>query len=365
MSLTWNSYPNVPFIGVLPCGITNYGGDTQVFTIDPDEIGAATYPILQLNPIATAMLNQRTMAQMPQYNVPSQQQIDDEANKIATSIVNDINTNMLKQSLNVSTQNLAAQKTRLNALLANTDLAEADKTEVNRLLNKIQEEETKINELNNKMKDMDSAEALKEAQEIEIEIRQIQEDVKKIKTQEKQQTPSATETQGGQQNSPVADISSNQQNTPVSDTQSNPQSKQTHGKITEEHRQLADLFHDAITGAGTDDETFNTVCEYLNKDNIVEVMAAYEETYGSSFMNDFMGDADSGFLCAGGQKVKYGRHIARALRARAIESGVFNECKEDLQTINKEMDSTLYVSNDIYENYDNIAAVIAVKDNVA
>jgi hypothetical protein len=77
-----------------------------------------------------------------------------------------------------------------------------------------------------------------------------------------------------------------------------------------------------------------------------------------------MWDADSGFFCAGGQKVKYGRHIARALRARAIESGVFNECKDDLQAINKEMDSTLYVSNDVYANYDNVAAIIAAKDEI-
>ncbi len=382
MSYTWNSYANIPYMGVLPCGITNIGGDTQVFTLDQD-LFAATNPYLLLNPLAQAMVNRNaaTGSPFPKVHIPSQQQIDAEAGKLAAGIVNNINSGLLKQSLNQSLANLSAQKTKLNGLLANPDLPEADKQEVTRLLDAIQEQERKLNELSKNAQNMDSSEALNQAQAIEKEIRQIVVDASKIQTPapkteqtqqtQPQQTPqtvseqtpqtqaqpgqaTATERQGATQNTPTAA-------TPATATTATAAQK---GKITDEHRQIADAFHDAITGSGTDDEAFNAVCEYLTKDNVVEVMAAYEQTYGTSFMNDFMWDADSGFFCAGGQKVKYGRHIARALRARAIESGVFNECKDDLQAINKEMDSTLYVSNDVYANYDNVAAIIAAKDEI-
>ena len=391
MSYTWNSYPNIQYMGVLPCGISNFGGDTQVFTLDPDELGAATSPYLKLNPIANAMLSQRTMGSlMPQINLPSQAQIDAQAQQIANGIVNDINSGMLKQSLNVSTQNLASQKTKLNALLANPDLPDADKAEVNRLLNEIQEQERKINELSKKMAEMDSGAALKEAQEIENNIRKIIDSANKIKVPEAKQPEQAQpqaqtpeEPQGGAQNAPTAQTQQQQpvQNAPdaqaqqpSASAQAQPESQveeqgaaQASGKITDEHRQVADLFHDAIAGLGTDDPTFNQLFDegYINKDNIVEIMTAYEESYGTSFMDDFMDDADSGFFCAGGQKVKYGKAIARMLRSRAISAGVYNESKEDLQAINKEMDSTLYVSNGIYQNYDNVAALIAAKEDIA
>ena len=387
MSYTWNSYPNIPFMNILPCGISNYGGDTQVYTLDPDEIGAAAAPTVMLNPIATALLNQRTMQPlMPQINMPSQEQINEQAEKIANNIVNGINNNMLKQSLSVSAQNLATQKTKLNALLANPDLPEADKAEVNRLLDKIQEEERKINELSKKMADMDSGEALKEAQDIEKEIRTIVTDANKIKTPEapkKDETKPQEESQGGVLNtpdttaqqgqvaqSPALTPAQQQDGVPQTTTQQQVDGQaapQATGKITDEQRQIADIFHDAIAGLGTDDTTFNALFDegVINKDNIVEVMAAYEEAYGTSFMDDFMDDADSGFFCAGGQKVKYGKAIARMLRSRAISAGVYNESKEDLQAINKEMDSTFYVSNGIYQNYDNVAALIAAKENIA
>ena len=194
MSYTWNSYANIPYMGVLPCGITNIGGDTQVFTLDQD-LFAATNPYLLLNPLAQAMVNRNaaTGSPFPKVHIPSQQQIDAEAGKLAAGIVNNINSGMLKQSLNQSLANLSAQKTKLNGLLANPDLPEADKQEVTRLLDAIQEQERKLNELSKNAQNMDSSEALNQAQAIEKEIRQIVVDASKIqtpapKTEQTQQT---------------------------------------------------------------------------------------------------------------------------------------------------------------------------------
>ena len=78
-------------------------------------------------------------------------------------------------------------------------------------------------------------------------------------------------------------------------------------------------------------------------------------------MKAFMWDASSGFCCAGGDKVKYGKLMARALRDKAEELGVYDECAADFAAIDKEMSSTFYVSNDVYKNYDNIVKIIGDK----
>lgn len=357
MSYTWNSYANIPYLGVLPCGITNFGGDTQVFTIDQD-LFAATNPFLLLNPIAQAMLNRNSAPSsiFPQVNMPSQQQIQAEAGRIASGIVNNINAGLLNQSLAQSTSNIAMQKTKLNSLLSDSELSEENKTEATRLLDELQNLENKLAELSKNVSSMDSSEALAQAQEIEKNIREIILATGKIKTGEPVKNEEKVE------NSEPVKENPNDEKVEKQGTGKN--SEKVEHKITEEHRQLADAFHDAINGPGTGDD-FDKVCEALTSDNVVEVMAAYKAEYGTSFMDDFMDDADSGFCCAGGQKVKYGKHIARELRARAIEAGIYDDCKKDFQAINEEMDSFWAVDNDVYKNYDNIVEKIAQKENIS
>lgn len=363
MSYTWNSYPNIPFMGVLPCGIANFGGQTQVFTID-DSLFAATNPYLKLNPIAMAMMNRKaaTNSAYPQVNVPSQEQIQAQVDEIAGGIVNNINNGIARQSLTQSATSLNVQKTKLNSMLADPNLSDAQKAEVNRLLDAIQQQEQKLAELSQNMANMDSKEALDQAHAIENDIRKIVEATAKINSSDGTQQTQQSEQTGQTEQAQATGGSESQGG--VQQTSSTQSAQSARCKITEEHRMLADLFHDAVTGPGTGDD-FDEVCRVLTKDNVVEVMMAYEEAYGKSLMEDFMWDANSGFCCAGGQKVSYGRHIARILRARALESGVYNDCKEDIVAINKEMDSFWYVSNDISQNYDNVAAIIAAKDNVA
>ena len=101
------------------------------------------------------------------------------------------------------------------------------------------------------------------------------------------------------------------------------------------------------------------VLNLVNKDNVMDLVLAWNKYHsgeeGESFIEAFMWDADSG------QKEKYGKLIARALRDKAEELGIYDECREDFAKIDKEMGSWLYISNDIAQNYDNIIAKIAEK----
>ena len=101
------------------------------------------------------------------------------------------------------------------------------------------------------------------------------------------------------------------------------------------------------------------VLNLVNKDNVMDLVLAWNKYHsgeeGESFIEAFMWDAESG------QKEKYGKLIARALRDKAEELGIYDECREDFAKIDKEMGSWLYISNDIAQNYDNIIAKIAEK----
>ena len=89
-------------------------------------------------------------------------------------------------------------------------------------------------------------------------------------------------------------------------------------------------------------------------------MLAWEDSHSAeeneSFMTAFMFDADRS------QKIKYGKHIRNVLFKKAKELGISNECREDFAKIDKEMNSWIYVDNDVAKNYDNIIKKIAEKE---
>lgn len=58
MSFNYLSYANMPYWNILPCGITNFGGDTQVFTL-PDDITSGPVGMF-LNYPALGVLNRQT-----------------------------------------------------------------------------------------------------------------------------------------------------------------------------------------------------------------------------------------------------------------------------------------------------------------
>ena len=58
MSYNYLSFANIPYWGILPSGMTNFGGDVQVFTL-PDDITSG--PVgMYLNYPALSLLNRQT-----------------------------------------------------------------------------------------------------------------------------------------------------------------------------------------------------------------------------------------------------------------------------------------------------------------
>ncbi len=88
----------------------------------------------------------------------------------------------------------------------------------------------------------------------------------------------------------------------------------------DEVNEICDDMFKAIDGLGTDDELFEKTLSRLNKDNIIEVMEKWDETYGKdyneSFMDSFLDDAD------GIQKKEFGTKIVDMLEQRAKENGL-------------------------------------------
>ncbi len=120
-----------------------------------------------------------------------------------------------------------------------------------------------------------------------------------------------------------------------------------------------DKVYDAMYCWGTDDEALENVLDKVNKDNVLDLMLGWNKYHsaekGESFMKAFMWDADSK------QKEKYGKLIARALRDKAEELGVFDELANKFAKIDKEMSSTVYINNSICDTYDEIIEKLANK----
>lgn len=125
--------------------------------------------------------------------------------------------------------------------------------------------------------------------------------------------------------------------------------------------QMVDQFYYATYQWGTDDDKMEEVLKNINSSNVMDVMKSWNLVHstekGESFMEAFMWDADHG------QKKEYGQKIASALRERAINAGVFEDCREDFAVIDNELRSWLYISNDITTNFDNIIAKITEAEN--
>lgn len=87
-----------------------------------------------------------------------------------------------------------------------------------------------------------------------------------------------------------------------------------------EVREICDDIYKAIDGLGTDDKLFEKTLSRLNKDNIIEVMEHWQESYGNkykeTFFESFLGDADSK------QKKEFGTKIIQLLEERADALGL-------------------------------------------
>ena len=339
MTIDHISQANVPFYPYLPMGVTNFGGDTQIFTIDPQ----STAPIgCALNPQGLAVLNGaynqpilNNWGYTPSTNNPFMTGMQQTGERVSG--------NLAAQTINTNLQTIAMAKQRLNSMLLDDGYTKQQQQVINKLIDRLTEEETKLNDLSAET-NLKPSDLYKKAAAIEKNIRAIIADISKVGA-----PGEAPKTTGGK----TVDENGNT----VVENDEDGDGLADYATFSDEGLLMAEQFYNAVEGPGTDDAAFEEVCKNITPENVIDVMLAYNEMHsaehGETFMHAFMYDATRS------QKLELGKHIKNALMIRAREAGVLHKCKEDFAAIDRELNSWVYVNNDVYKNYDNIVKIIA------
>lgn len=359
MTYSYSSIPNIPYVygNLLPGGWANFSGETHVYTVDPD----------MLDFTAALGLNQNALTRLGNigggsYNIPGIQTQLPDLNTYVQGITNPIINQQASSNISSCLNAIKATRDKLNAMLLQEGITDAQKDEINKLLKELEEQENKLTELTGSQDKYTPQEALEKSREIQNAIREIA--TKAAKVGQGEQTTgtqtTGTQTTGTQTTGSQTTGETTGTQTTGTQTTETQGSSGTTGNYSNTVIDMVDSFYDATYCVGTDDEVFEAVCGAISKDNVIDVMRCWQDLHGAekgeSFMKAFMWDADRS------QKITYGKQIARALRAKAMELGIMDECKEDFAKIDKEMGSWVYVNNDVYQNYDNIIQRIAEKE---
>lgn len=372
-NVTYQSYANIPFMNVLPCITTNFGGDIQVATI-PDYASA---PIgVELNGLAQQALTPPLASLGPNIQVPSQDSINNYINALYAPIAN----NIASGNINCNLQNINITRNKLNAMLLDEKYKD-NKEEIEALLERLKKAEEELVELTTKT-ELSATEALKESNRIGDEIRNIINDANNIgkpkddKKADKKDDKDKDKVDG-KDNTDDTDKTDDEEK--VDETENSQGKKEV--KYSPQVKTAIETFYAATYCAGTDDPAMEEVVGSITSDNVMDYMTAWNKYHssekGESFMKAFMSDANEGFwgTVLGGfginklfgygatsdQKVNGCRQVAYALREKAEELGIYDECKADFAKIDKELGSWLWIDDDIYKNFDNIIKKIANK----
>lgn len=373
---TYQSYANVPFMGVLPYGETNFGGDTQGFVI-PEEYFAGGQPYLRLNPIAQDMFN-RTPSYVQGYQTPTFDQGN--LNNLADSFLAPGMNRIISSKINTCLNNISVTKQRLNSMLQKEGITDDEKTEINKLLDELNEQEKQLKELT-EATETTPKDAYAKAEEIEQAVRGIITKVGNIgKPNSTEETDSSTESEETSETDSTEQTDSTQ--TGSSQTTQTEETQGSTGALNYSSNVKAGIeqFYQAINGMGTDDESMEAVINTIDDKNVMDYMTAWNKYHsqenGESFMQAFMDDANEGFwgnaltlgIChlfgygaKSDQKVNSCRRIELALREKAEQLGVYDACSQDFAAIDKELSSVMLIDKSIYKHYDNIIKVIANK----
>ena len=394
MAISPQGQANLAYWGSLPMGISNYGGDTQVYTVQDYSTPLFTV----YNPQAMASLAAPFAGggcQIPQFTVDP-----DLADKLADAAWQPVIKNLAESNVGSVASTIQATKAKLNSKLQTEGISDEDKEKVQALLDRLDEQEKKLHELQND-ENLTNDEVYEKSKEIEKAMRDIAAETAQLNitpkkanesenSEAEENEPQGTESQQSQEVQELTQqLEQLQQQLAAMQGQGQQQTEQAQGFfVAPEYAQgraeleaqmqaeidaqtggvrsaefMAQEFRDAINYtnwlgiAGTDDEKFNNICSQINKDNVMDLMLAYNRCQssedGESFMEAFMYDAD------GDQKPKYGKQIANALKEKALEVGVYDECKDDFAEIYDEL-GDFSIDNTIYENYDNIIEKIAI-----
>ncbi len=335
-NLTNASMAYLPFMSYNPFGITNFGGDIQIFPVDnyqQSQIGLAFNQVAQASGWPMGIFGGYPMT--PQINT---QAVICQASAMAAQSLNQL----ASQEINTGMQTIAGQKAKIQAQLQAQDLKAEDKTKLEEQLKKLEEYEKQIEAL--KTSGMDPQSAYLKANELKVAVNDL------IAGK-----PEETTTQGSQPSSSSSSPSSSS-SSPSPSSSANGASSVSSSVIPENFATWVDAFHDATFKPGTDDEMFNACCDEISKDDVIERMIQWNQSYpGESFMEVFMADANSD------QKLKYGRLIQRALRDKAQELGIDLSKDADYQAITKELNSILYIDNGVADNFNALIKKLAAK----
>lgn len=396
---TNNTFANIPYYGCLPMMQTNFGGDLQLCTIEP----YAGYNIgYNLNPVAQqtwggSIFNPGQAATCYAANpfsngggsstpvssgipTPGTQGFNDAVRRGAAQIVAPILNNMTSQNLNRCLANIQQAKTALEAQLTNTNITDEQKKQVNDMLDKVKAQEDELKKIA-ESSDLDPKTAYEKVGEQEKALRQILVDtsklIKDINTPASSSTGETTTTSTGETTTAGETTTTSTTGTAAAHSATTPEGASTDETTSTDESSpeienpandvnvfsWVQKFYDATYGGwSTDNDTFNAVCDQINKDTVMPLMISWNanksKEKGESFMDAFLWDADRS------QKIKYGKQIAGALRGKAMELGIAQDpaLQEAFSKIEHEMNSLFYVDNDkASEGFNKAIEIIAKK----
>lgn len=396
---TNNTFANIPYYGCLPMMQTNFGGDLQLCTIEP----YAGYNIgYNLNPVAQqtwggSIFNPGQAATCYAANpfsnggcsstpvssgipTPGTQGFNDAVRRGASQIVGNVLNTMTSQNLNRCLANIQQAKTALEAQLTNTNITDEQKKQVNDMLDKVKAQEEELKKIA-ESSDLDPKTAYEKVGEQEKALRQILVDtsklIKDINAPASSSTGETTTTSTGETTTAGETTTTATSGTAATHSATTPEGASTDETTSTDESSpeienpandvnvfsWVQKFYDATYGGwSTDNDTFNAVCDQINKDTVMPLMISWNanksKEKGESFMDAFLWDADRS------QKIKYGKQIAGALRGKAMELGIAQDpaLQEAFSKIEHEMNSLFYVDNDkASEGFNKAIEIIAKK----
>lgn len=381
---TNNTFANMRYYGCLPMMQTNFGGDFQLCTIEPYagyNIGYNLNPVAQQTWGAGSIFNAGQAATCyaadPFSNgggsstpvssgipTPGTQGFNDAVRRGASQIVGNVLNKMTSQNLNRCLADIQQVKTALEAQLTNTNITDDQKKQVNDMLDKVKAQEEELKKIA-ESSDLDPKTAYEKVGEQEKALRQILVDtsklIKDINAPASSSTGETTTTSTGETTTAGETTTTATSGTAATHSATTPEgstTEETGAPEVDENGEIKNpannvdvfswvqKFYDATYGGwSTDNDTFNAVCDQINKDTVMPLMISWNanksKEKGESFMDAFLWDADRS------QKIKYGKQISLALRQKAMELGIAQDpaLQEAFAAIDTELNSKCMVFN--------------------
>ena len=330
-NLTNASMAYLPFMPFNPFGITNFGGDIQIFPVEnyqTSQIGLAFNSVAQASGWPAGIFGGYQMT--PQINMNA---VVAQASAMAAQSLNA----MASQEINTALQTIAGQKAKIQAQLQAKDIKDEDKTKLEEQLKKLEEYEKQINDL--KTSGMDPQSAYLKANELKVAVNNL--------------------IAGKPDNKEKTDKTDEKDNKSEESSQSASESSNQGAKVKPSaFTSWVDAMTEAIWGPGTGDY-FEEGCQEITKDDVIERMIQWSKIHPEeSFMEAFM--ADAGY----NQKRTYGKHILNQIRDKALELGIDLSKDEDYKACMKEMSGTFswaYIDNGVADHYNALIKKVAAK----